>query len=112
MQRDLDAANEALEVLAATQADKAYRGRLLADLTRSLPDSSFLVSLRLEADGTGSLSGYAAHAAAVVAGLEHSDIIRDPSLEGATTREAVSGRELERFAMRFRLPARPGRARR
>ncbi len=104
VQRDLDAAHDALGAIAAAQAGKMYRARFLARLTSALPDSAFLVGLRLEPDGTGSLSGYAPRAAAVVAQLERRGIVRTPTLEGPTSREVVAGRELERFAIRFRLP--------
>lgn len=107
VQRDLDAATDALGVMTAAQSGKASRSRFLAGLTRALPDSVFLVGLRLEGDGTGSLSGYAPQAAAVVARLERGGIVRSPSLEGPTTREVIGGRALERFAIRFRLPPAP-----
>jgi len=103
VRRDVEAADEALAVLAAAESARLRRARFLADLTTALPDSAFLVSVRLEADGSGSLNGYARDAAAVVARLARSPVTRNVSLDGATNREVVGGRELERFAIRFRV---------
>jgi hypothetical protein len=103
VERDLDATSQALAAFAAAQSERPRRARFLADLTRALPDSAFLVSLRLEPDGTGALSGFAPHAAVVLARLERADLVSNATLDGPATREVVGGRELERFAMRFRV---------
>ena len=107
--RDLEATDHALGLMAAMESGSARRGRFLAELTRALPDSAFVVSLRLDPDGAGSLSGYAPRAAAIVARLERAGLVRRAALEGPVTREVVAGRELERFALRFRS-AGPGSA--
>lgn len=104
-ERDLDATGQALAAFAAAQSELPRRARFLADLTRALPDSGFLVSLRLDPDGAGVLSGYAPHAAAALARLERTGLVRGAAFDGPTTREVVAGREVERFALRFRLAA-------
>ena len=101
--RDLDASDAALSLISGLDADAPRRGRFLADLTRALPDSAFLVSVRLDPDDSGWLSGYAPSAAATVARLERAGLIRDARMEGSVTREIQAGRELERFSLRFRV---------
>jgi hypothetical protein len=102
---DLDAATDALGVLGRAGAGRSRRARFLADLTRALPDSVFLVSLRLDPDQTGALAGFASHAAPVIARLEQAGLVRHAAFEGPVTREALGGREWERFAIRFRFPS-------
>jgi len=103
---DLDGATDALALLSRASSGRARRARLLAALTRALPDSAFLVSVRLEPDGRGTLAGYAPSAASVVARLERAGAVQRAVLEGSVTREVVAGRERERFAVRFDLPSR------
>jgi len=102
VRRDLDATTEALGVLAAAERTRHFRARVLASLADALPDSAFLVNLRLNADGTGSMAGYAPRAAVLVTRLGRSQRFQDLALDGPVTREAVAGREWERFAVRFR----------
>lgn len=108
MRSDLDATTDALAILARVSAGRAHRARQLAELAHALPDSAFLVSLRLEPDGRGSLAGYAPSAAQVLARLERAGALAHPTFDGPVTREVVAGRERERFAIRFDAPARPG----
>jgi Tfp pilus assembly protein PilN len=105
VQRDLDAADEALAVMANLEPARMHRARFLARLTRALPDSAFLAAVHFDADGTGSLSGYAPRATAVLALLERTHLAQGPTIEGSVTREVIAGRDLGRFSIRFRLPA-------
>jgi hypothetical protein len=104
---DLDATTDALALLARVSAGRAHRAKQLADLARALPDSAFLVSVRFEPDGRGSLAGYAPSAAQVLARLERSGAALHPALDGPVTRETLGGRERERFAVRFDAATRP-----
>jgi hypothetical protein len=105
VQRDLDAADEALAAIARIESARTHRARFLAQLTRALPDSALVAALHLEPDGTASLSGYAPHATTVVALLERARLAQRPTIEGSVTREVMAGRDLERFSIRFQLPA-------
>lgn len=96
---DLDAATEALDLVAAAQAKRSHHARLLADLARTLPDSAFLAAIRLDRRG-GTLSGYAPRASRVLTALERRTVVA-PSLDGPVTREVVGGLEWERFSIRF-----------
>lgn len=102
---DLRATTEALDLLVAADRANAHRARFLASLARALPDSSFLVQLRLETDGTGSMSGYATRSGAFLGQLQRTGIAGDAVTEGPVTREVVGGREWDRFTVRLR-PAR------
>lgn len=99
--RDLGATTDALGFLARADRGRPRRAALLASLTRALPDSAFVVSIRLGADGRGTLSGYARRAGAVVAALERVNGLRGAALEGPVTREVVGGKEWDRFTIRF-----------
>jgi hypothetical protein len=100
--RDLDLTTQALTFLARQEAERPHRAALLARVTRALPDSAFLAALRLEADGRGTLVGYAPRAPDVAAALERVPGILHPALEGPVTREVVGPREWDRFTLRFR----------
>ncbi len=99
VRRDLDAATEALAVISDAAAPSSAAA-FLASLARVLPDSAFLVTVDLAADGSVRLAGYAPRAAAVAAALERARLIGAPSFEGPVTRETVEGRERERFTLR------------
>jgi len=105
---DLDGTDDALATLSRAAAGRAHRVRVLADLAGALPDSAFLVSVRLDMDGRGSLAGYAPNAAHVLARLERAGAIAHGVMDGPVTREVIAGTERERFAIRFDVPAQPG----
>jgi hypothetical protein len=100
LQRQLDAAAGALAVIGAARASRSRHLELLAALSTALRDSTFLMALRVERDGTLRLVGYAPSAAGVLARLEAVPQLRGAKLEGAVTREAPAGRpELDRFSI-------------
>jgi hypothetical protein len=100
--RDLDAATEALDFLSRAEAQRPRQAALLARVTHGLPDSAFLSVFRIEADGRGTIVGFAPRAADVVAALERVPGVSAPALEGAVTREVAGPREWEGFRIRFR----------
>jgi Tfp pilus assembly protein PilN len=77
---------------------------LLAAVASALPDSAVLTSLTVDGDGRGVLTGAARRAADVAARLGRSRALVTPRLEGAVVREAIAGREWERFTIRFGPP--------
>jgi hypothetical protein len=101
VRRDGSDAAAALAAIAAAEANTPRRARFLANLTRAMPDSAFVVTLRLDAAGNGMIAGYAPRAAAVVARLERSGLAHGAAIEGTVTREVVGGVERERFTVRF-----------
>lgn len=67
----------------------------------AMPDSAFLTSLTLDATGRGELGVVARRAAAVLEALDQSGAVVSPRVEGAVVREAVAGRDRERFTVVF-----------
>jgi hypothetical protein len=95
--RELRVGASAVAAVREAEAARGRATRLLAALTAALPDSAVLTSLALE-DERLVLTGAARRAADVVARLERAGLgaVR---LEGPVVREAVAGREWERFAL-------------
>jgi hypothetical protein len=98
--RNLD---EGRSTLATIQAARAGRSRMLAllgGLTRALTDSVTVIALQVGADGTVRVTGVAPQAAQVVAELGRVPGLINVAIEGAVTREAVSGAgERDRFTI-------------
>jgi hypothetical protein len=112
LRRDVDAAAEVLATVNAAAQSRSRQLALLADLTRFLPDSSVLVSLRIAPDSTVRLAGYAASGAQVLAQLEPVPHLRGARLEGPLIREALGAgtpqaRTWDRFAVVAHLEAAP-----
>jgi len=119
VRRDLDAATGVMATIARAEGERSRHLALLAALTRALPDSSVVVSLRVAPDSTVRLSGYAAGAARVLARIEQVSLLRGARLEGSVTREVLGAgtpqqRSWDRFALVARLQAHdaPRRSRR
>lgn len=74
--------------------------RILSTLARSLPDSSALVSVRVDT-AAAQVVVLAPRAATVLARLERSPLIANPRIIGPITREKVGGREAERVTVTF-----------
>lgn len=99
--RELRDADALLQAVA--QADR-QRGRglvALGAITTALPDSAVLTSLTWNADGSGVLTGAARRASLVLERFERTNALPAPRLEGAVVREAIAGREWERFTIVF-----------
>lgn len=76
--------------------------RLLAAITRVLPDSAAMVSFRMDSSG-GHAVVLARRAQAALASLERVAEIAGPEIVGPVTRESAGGRDLERATIRFRF---------
>ena len=99
--RELRDAGATLQAVA--EADRA-RGQALATLgavTAALPDSAVLTSVTWSAEGAGILTGAARRAPEVLARLERAHALPAPRFEGAIAREAIGGRDWERFTIGF-----------
>jgi hypothetical protein len=105
VRRDLDASTEALAFLSRAEAGRPRLAQLLADLTGALPDSAFIAFLRVDGERRGTLVGYAPAAGRVVTALERVAAVEAPALDGPVMRDALGGREWDRFTIRFRLAA-------
>jgi len=101
VRREMRSAETMVRTVARSQRS---RGRALATLARvntALPDSVVITSYTWRTDGSGVIAGSARHAAAVLAALERARAVATPRLEGAVAREAIAGREWERFTILF-----------
>jgi hypothetical protein len=78
---------------------------LLAELARTLPDSSALLSLRIDSVET-SLSVLTPHAADVIVELANAERVVAPRIVGSVVRDAGARTPLERATIRFRRRSR------
>jgi hypothetical protein len=103
--RDVRRELHAAETMVITLADaKRSRGQALATLARvkaAIPDSAVLTAYTWRADGSGLVAGAGPRAADVLAAVERSRAVANPRVEGAVVREAIAGRDWERFTIVF-----------
>lgn len=111
LRKEMRTARDMTEAIAATEQGAHDLTRQLTEVASALPDSAFLTSLTISAGGNGAITGYARRAAEVVASLERAGGTRAPRLEGRLAREALGGREWDRFSIAFGDSPRPGRRR-
>jgi hypothetical protein len=100
----LEQAQEALDSVASARELTLRALGALAALSQAVPDSAFLTSLDWSAAGSefgsGTATGAARHAVAVVAALERAGFSR-PRLEGAPVGDQSGPEPRERFVLRF-----------
>ena len=90
-------------VLGLAEARRS-RGQALAALARvtgAIPDSAVITAYTWRSDGSGVVAGAGRRAAEVLAAVERSRALSNPRIEGAIVREALGGREWERFTIIF-----------
>jgi len=93
-------------VLGLAEARRS-RGEALATFARvsgAMPDSAVVTSYTWRADGSGLVAGAGRRAADALTALERSHAISNARIEGAIVREAMAGREWERFTIVFGPP--------
>ncbi len=105
IRRELNAARSALAALHQAQRARSQTLRLLANLTRAMGDSTFLAAFQLAPDSTLRLTGYAPHAAQVLAQLEKVRGVRDARFEIPSVREQGGAGEVpwDRFSVLVRV---------
>lgn len=116
--QQVEAARVESELLRTTQllnavadfgAGRGQLTQLLAQLTQTLPESTAIVSLRVDST-EGSFVAVSPHVADLLGELGTVDQMSSPRIIGSVTREMVAGVRLERAAFRFRRPRHmPGR---
>jgi hypothetical protein len=103
--RDVRREMRAAETMVITLADaRRSRGQALATLARvkaAIPDSAVLTAYTWRADGSGVVAGAGRRAADILAAVERSHAVANPRIEGAIVREAIGGRDWERFTIVF-----------
>jgi hypothetical protein len=100
--RDLNAATTGLAEIARFTRGRRSTVELLTAITRALPDSTAIVSFRVDSAG-GSLTLISSAAAPAVQRIAAIPGLTDVRVGGAFTRENVAGAQLQRVAVRFRF---------
>jgi len=103
---DLWRISEALTEMAVFDRSRRSPTQLLAQLTRTLPEGSVLITARFDSLG-GAVVVLAPHAASTLASLDSAAGIAAPQIIGPVTKEVVGAREVERATMQFRLREHP-----
>ncbi|HMB57851.1 MAG TPA: PilN domain-containing protein [Arenimonas sp.] len=93
LRNTLDNSTRAANFLARQRAQQPTMLALLADLTRRIPDNTALEKLSVN-EGHVVLIGKSQQAAALVALLQASPLLRTPALAGAVQSDPATGREL------------------
>jgi hypothetical protein len=101
VERDLTLADGLLAAVHRAQASRSRDAGLLAVLTRGLPDSAYLLSLRRGRDGRVTVVGFGPSAAETLAALGRAPGVVSPALQGGVTREMTGSRAVERFILSF-----------
>ncbi len=84
-----------------TKQDTTTVTELLADLTKRLPDDTFLERLTIDEKGKVDINGQSSNAAKLIDGLQKSDILLDPSFVGTIQTDPRTRKE--RFNLTFQL---------
>ncbi|MGF1455075.1 MAG: PilN domain-containing protein [Alphaproteobacteria bacterium] len=88
------------EVVTRLKADAPLAVEVLEEVTRLLPDDSFLESFRLTQDGL-TIAGQSAQAAALIAAFEASPLFAGVAFNTPTVQAKATGRESFSLAMRL-----------
>lgn len=101
---ELTRVTNTLNRIAAFSEPRGEATRLLATLSRAIPESTALLTLRVDSTD-GVFTAIAPHVADVIPTLVAEDGIVAPRIVGSMTREVVGGVRVERAAFRFRRHA-------
>ena len=103
VESDLRRVSETLERIAEYSAGRGGITSALALLSRSLPDSTAMLTIHLDS-ANGSFTAISSHVTDVLPALDDAEGIVAPRIMGAVTRDVVAGATVERAAFRFRRP--------
>ena len=103
LQREADRLGAAAAALATLRAQNPAALEAIEELSRLLPDDTWLVQIQL-GGGEGVIEGRTGTSAALVGLVEHSPLFEDAAYAGPVTRDAACG---ERFGIDFRLTGTP-----
>ena len=101
VRREMRAAEEMVLGLAEARRSRGQALVALARVNGAIPDSSVITAYTWRSDGSGVVAGAGRRAADVLAAVERSRAVSNSRIEGAIVREALSGREWERFTIIF-----------
>jgi len=103
VQSDLRRVSETLDRIAANDAGRGGITRALASLSRSLPDSTAILTIHLDS-ANGSFTAISPHVTDVLSALDDTEAVVAPRIVGSVTRDVIAGATVERAAFRFRRP--------
>lgn len=101
VRREMRAAEAMVLGLAEARRSRGHAIAALARVNGAIPDSAVITAYTWRSDGSGVLAGAGRRAADVLAAVERSHAVFDPRIEGAIVREALDGRQWERFTIIF-----------
>ena len=108
-ERDLARMDAALAEVSAFDATRRSPTLLLASLAHALPETTVLVTVRIDSAGA-TIALLAPRAAAALAAVDSMAQVTSPEIIGPVTKEVVGTRELERATMHLRFGAAAKRA--
>jgi len=103
-ERDLARMDAALAEVSAFDASRRSPTMLLASLAHALPETTVLVTVRIDSAGA-TIAILAPRAAAALAAMDSMAQVTSPEIIGPVTKEVVGTRELERATMHIRFGA-------
>lgn len=103
LQREADRLGAAAAALATLRAQNPAALEAIEELSRLLPDDTWLVQIQL-GGGEGVIEGRTGTSAAIVGLVERSPLFEDAAYAGPVTRDPAGG---ERFGIDFRLTGTP-----
>ncbi|HEY3554179.1 MAG TPA: hypothetical protein VGL67_03640 [Casimicrobiaceae bacterium] len=98
---DLRRVTGTLDRVATFTAERGSITRLLASMSRAIPESTALLTVRMDSVELA-FSAISPHVADVLPALSAMDGIFEPRIVGSVTREVIGGAHVERAAFRFR----------
>ena len=101
VRREMRAAEEMVLGLAEARRSRGQALAALARVNGAIPDSAVITAYTWRADGSGVLAGAGRRAADVLAAVERSRAVSNPRIDGTIVREALGGRDWERFTIIF-----------
>ena len=93
IRKQIDDATEAAGFLQARKIENGYKIKMLAELTRILPDDTFLDRLSLHAD-TAQMQGKSSNAQSLIELINDSSYFENASFRGPTRLDSRSGKEI------------------
>lgn len=100
---ELNSATAGLDEISRFTNGRRSMVLLLGALAEALPESSAIVTLRIDS-AAGSMTLLSTSAASAIPSLAEVEEILEPRIFGAVTREAIGHAQLQRIAVRFGFP--------
>ena len=103
IRKQIDDATEAAGFLQTHKIENGYKLKMLAELTRILPDDTFLDRLSLHAE-TAQMQGKSSNAQSLIELINDSPLFENASFRGPTRLDSRSGKEIFDLSAGNRMP--------